>query len=63
MERIRTLVVTFACVLVCLFGLPVGKIDPVVPAVAQNGPYGDCIITDVVLNEEGFIIQIFMICF
>lgn len=63
MVRIRTLVATFACVLVCLFGLPVETIDPVLPAVAQSDPYGDCIITGVVVGEKGTIIQIFMICF
>ena len=56
------LVATLACVLVCLFGTPVGKVAPVLPAVA-NGPYGDCIITGVVVNEEDIIIQIFMVCF
>ena len=61
--RIRTLVATFACVLVCLFGLPGEKIDPVLPAVAQNGPYGDCIITEVVVGEDGIVIAIFMVCF
>lgn len=63
MVRIRTLVATFACVLVCLFGLPGGTINPVLPAVAQDGPYGDCIITGVVVGEKGIIIQVFMICF
>ena len=63
MERVRRFVVTFACVLVCLFGPPAEKVGPVLPAVAQNGPYGDCIITGVVVNEEEIIIQIFMVCF